>query len=81
MSMTPEQARAAIAAALHQIVPDAEVDALPDDRSLREAFELDSLDFLSFVEQLAARAGRRIDEEDYPRLRTMASGIALLSQT
>ncbi len=79
-TMTPEQARAAVAASLRQIVPDADFDSLADDRPLRDALELDSLDFLSFVELLSKRAGRRIDEDEYPRLRTMGTSIELLSQ-
>jgi acyl carrier protein len=79
--MTPEQARAAVAESLHLIVPDADLESLPDERPLRDALELDSLDFLSFVELLSKRAGRRIDEEEYPRLRTMGSSIELLTHT
>jgi acyl carrier protein len=79
MTMTPEQARAAVAESLHQIVPDADLESLADESPLRDALELDSLDFLSFVELLSKRAGRRIDEEEYPRLRTMRSCIELLT--
>lgn len=79
MTMTPDEARAAVAESLRRIVPDADFETLPDDRPLRDALELDSLDFLSFVELLSKRAGRRIDEEEYPRLRTMASSIELLA--
>lgn len=78
--MTPEQARAAVAESLRQIVPDADLEGLPDERPLRDALELDSLDFLSFVELLSKRTGRRVDEEEYPRLRTMGSTIELLTQ-
>jgi acyl carrier protein len=81
MTMTTEQARAAVAESLHQIVPDADLASLPDDRPLREALELDSLDQLSFVELLSKRAGRRIDEEEYPRLRTMGSCVELLTSS
>jgi acyl carrier protein len=79
MTMTPDEARTAVAESLHRIVPDADFETLADDRPLRDALELDSLDFLSFVELLSKRAGRRIDEEEYPRLRTMASSIELLA--
>lgn len=79
MTMKPDEARAAVAASLRQIVPDADLESLSDERPLRDALELDSLDFLSFVELLSKRAGRRIDEEEYPRLRTMGSSIDLLT--
>jgi acyl carrier protein len=78
--MSPDQARAAVTESVRQIVPDADLASIPDDRPLREALELDSLDLLSLVELLSKRAGRRIDEDEYPRLRTMASCIELLTQ-
>ncbi|MFD8496359.1 acyl carrier protein [Amycolatopsis sp. NPDC059657] len=57
----------------------AELSALPPDDDLREAFELDSMDFLTFVERLAGTTGIRIEEDDYPRLRTMNSTIEFLA--
>lgn len=72
-------ARAAVAAAVRAIVPDADLETLDDDELLREAFELDSLDFLSFVEGLSTRTGIRIEEADYPRLATMADSVAFLT--
>ena len=76
--MNPQQARDHVDRALRQVVPDADLDALGPDQPLRDALELDSLDFLSFVEQLSAAGGTRIDEEDYPRLRTVDSCVQLL---
>ncbi len=46
---------------------------------LRDEFELDSLDFLSFVEQLSTRAQVRIDESDYPALATLGSSAAFVA--
>ena len=42
------------------------------------AFELDSLDFLTFVELLSGATGRPIPEADYPQLRTLNSCVSLL---
>ena len=72
MSITPEEARSIVARAVRKIVPDADVEGLPEDADLRRTFELDSLDFLSFVELLVADSGVRIDEDDYPELTTVA---------
>ena len=77
-TLTQQQARDAVGAAVLRIVPDAEIDTLDDDESVRDAFELDSMDFLSFVELLSAGSGVRIDEEDYPRLTTMADCVDFL---
>ena len=77
--MTRTQARQAIEEVLREIAPDADVDNLPPDASLRDWIELDSLDFLNFVEALGKRSGLRIDEDDYPQLATMASGAEFLA--
>jgi acyl carrier protein len=78
MSITAEEARAMVARAVRKIVPDADVEGLPEDADLRRTFELDSLDFLSFVELLVGDSGVRIDEDDYPELTTTAGCADLL---
>ena len=80
MTTTPAQARTMVGAAVLRIVPDADVDAVSPDADLRQTFELDSLDFLSFVELLTQQSGVRIDEDDYPELATMASTQAFLAR-
>ena len=71
MSISQDDARDMVARAVRRIVPDAEVGAVPSDADLRRTFELDSLDFLSFVEMLVTDSGVRIDEDDYPELATL----------
>jgi acyl carrier protein len=78
-TLSPSAARAAIAAAIRRIVPDADLDALADDDPIRTELELDSLDFLSFVELLSDATGVRIDETDYPELATLARAVAFLT--
>ena len=77
--MTPEQAERLVRIVLHEVAPDADLDALDPDADLREALELDSLDFLQVVELLSERSGVRIDEEDYPRLRTLSTAVQLFA--
>lgn len=72
-------ARAAIHEALRGFASEGELNSLGPDENLREALELDSLDFLSFVERLSAATGHRIEEDDYGRLTTMRSGIEFLT--
>ena len=79
MSITAEDTRELVGTAVRRIVPDADIDALDPDADLRQTFELDSLDFLSFVELLSQRSGVRIDEEDYPELRTLNTVAAFLA--
>ena len=78
--LSTDDARGAIAAALLRIVPDADPAGLPDEAPIRAELELDSLDFLSFVELLSGATGVRIDEADYPQLVSMSSGIAFLTR-
>jgi acyl carrier protein len=76
--MTDEEARAIIEDEIRHIVPDADFAEMTDDAELREELELDSLDFLVLIERLCLRAHCRIDESDYPALRSMGGGIRLL---
>ncbi|MFD2078523.1 acyl carrier protein [Actinopolymorpha cephalotaxi] len=77
--MTPEEARGVVLAALRQTAPEVDVGKLDPDAPLRETVELDSLDFENFVVQLSEGAGRRIEEDDYPRLATMTECVRFLA--
>ena len=79
MTLSPAQADALVVTAVRRIVPDADFTGLSPDADLRRTFELDSLDFLGFVELLVKETGIRIDEDDYPDLTTMASCRRLLT--
>ncbi|MGN6634583.1 MAG: hypothetical protein ACTHJ6_03840, partial [Oryzihumus sp.] len=48
---------------------------------LRDAYELDSLDFLALAETLSAGRGARIDEEDYPELVSVDSCLRFLTRS
>lgn len=78
--MTPEQARQYVEDALGRVAPDARLRDIPPDADLRDLFELDSLDFLSYVECLSDASGRRIDEDDYPEITTMAGAAGFLAR-
>ncbi|MFE1441117.1 acyl carrier protein [Streptomyces sp. NPDC058739] len=60
-----------VKASLSRVVPDADLGALGPDEAFREALEMDSLDFLSFIEVLGERCGLRIEDEDTPHLTTL----------
>jgi hypothetical protein len=78
--VTADAARRAVERAILRIVPDADLASIPDDVPFRPELELDSLDFLSFVELLIGSTGVRIDESDYPRLTTMDSCVQFLTR-
>jgi acyl carrier protein len=79
-TLSADQARGAVRDAIRKIVPDADFESLGEDAPFRSELELDSLDFLSFVEQLSAATGLRIDEDDYPDLVSMATSVAFLTR-
>jgi acyl carrier protein len=78
--MSPDEARAIVADALHQVAPEIDIEAVERDADFRDTVELDSLDFLNFVEILSERTGRRIDEDDYPDLATFDGCVKFLSR-
>ncbi|GAA4134228.1 acyl carrier protein [Streptomyces coelicolor] len=61
-----------------QVVPDADLAALGPDDAFRDALEMDSLDFLSYIELLGERTGVRIDDADAPRLTTLSGSADFL---
>ena len=77
--MTRDEAQRAVLEAIRRIVPDADFENLGPEDKLRETFELDSLDFMSFVEFLSNRSGLPIPEDDYERLVSLASCTDYLS--
>ncbi|HET8560749.1 MAG TPA: phosphopantetheine-binding protein [Marmoricola sp.] len=78
-TVAPEEARRAVLDAIRRIVPDADFDGVDDTTRLRTEFELDSLDFLSFVELLVEATGRPIGEGDYDSLQTLGSAVDFLA--
>ena len=69
--MTPEGSRALVLDLLVQIAPDVEIDGLDEDRDMRRALDLDSLDFQTLVERVAEDTGVQIPETDYAQVRSL----------
>jgi acyl carrier protein len=62
------------------IAPEADLSTVRDDEDLREALDLDSMDFLNFVIGLGQRSGMMIPESDAPRLHTLRGLVAYFSR-
>lgn len=71
--------RALVAEVLAGIAPEADLAAVSDTQDLREALDLDSMDFLNFVIGLAQRSGVQIPEADTPKLISLRGIVAYLS--
>jgi acyl carrier protein len=78
--MNEAQIRTQVADILAGIAPEADLSQVADDEDLREALDLDSMDFLNFVIALGERTGRRIPEADTGLLHTMQGLLAYLSK-
>lgn len=77
--MNEPDIRALAADVLGGIAPEAELSSVGDNEDLREALDLDSMDFLNFVIGLSQRSGRSIPEADYPRLFTLRGLVDYLA--
>jgi len=63
---------------LNNIAPEANIAAVDPAADLREAIDIDSMDFLNFVTALNHRIGIDIPEIDYPKLFTLSGMMAYL---
>ncbi|HSJ96254.1 MAG TPA: acyl carrier protein [Myxococcota bacterium] len=77
--MSAEQIRDAVLAALGDVAPEADLAALAPGAELRDALDLDSMDFLGFVQRLAVATGVEVPEQDYAQLATLEGCIAYLA--
>lgn len=77
--MDPARIRSLAAQVLAGIAPEADLATVGDHEDLREALDLDSMDFLNFVIGLSRLSGRPIPEADAPRLFTLAGIVDYLS--
>ena len=63
---------------LGNIAPEMDLRKLDPGADLREALDIDSMDFLNFVIAVHHRLGVNIPELDYPKLMTLDSAAAYL---
>ena len=78
--MKESEIRTLVAEVLAGIAPDADLATVGDDEDLREALDLDSMDFLNLVTGLNQRSGVAIPQADYPKLYTLRGIVAHLAR-
>jgi acyl carrier protein len=78
--MKDTETRTVIFDILAGIAPEADPASIAGDEDLREALDLDSMDFMNFVVALHERTGIDIPEADYPKLRTLNGAINYLGR-
>ncbi len=78
--MNTEEIHAAIIEERGDIAPDVDARTIDANADLREALDIDSMDFLNFVTALHQNLGIDVPERDYPRLFTLNSAVAYLRE-
>ena len=76
--MTREEVRTAILNIISDIAPDEDLGSINDEETLRDQFDLDSMDFLDIVMELRKRFNLEVPETDYPNLATIKSCVEYL---
>jgi acyl carrier protein len=77
--MTRDEIRAAVLRHLGNIAPEADLEHLQPDVSLRDQLDLDSMDILNFVIALHKEFHVDIPEKDYTKLATLDGCIEYLA--
>ncbi len=78
--MTRDEIKAALAEEMGRIAPEVEFDDVDPDDDLRDAFEIDSMDFLTLMTALHKRLGVSIPEADYGRMGSVNRATAYLAE-
>lgn len=65
---------------LNNIAPEVDLAGVDLKADLREAIDIDSMDFLNFITAIHHRTGIDIPETDYPKLATLAGIYAYLEE-
>lgn len=76
--MNERDVRELVVEVLSGIAPDGDFESLDPERSFRAQLDLDSLDFMAFVERLSERTGAPIHEDEYPLADTLDGCVELL---
>ena len=69
--MTEDEIRKVLREELENIAPEMDIEKLDASADLREALDIDSIDFLNFVTAIHKRLGIDVPELDYPKLFTL----------
>ena len=76
--MSPAEVRGALLAEIERLAPETDLERLDTARPLRDQVDLDSMDWLNFLEILEERLKVEIPEAHYERLGTLDEMVAYL---
>jgi acyl carrier protein len=77
--MTRDEIRGAVVAALTGVAPEIDPSRVQPDEPFRDAYDLDSMDFLNFVIGVHTRLGVDVPEADYGKLATLNQAVTYLA--
>jgi acyl carrier protein len=78
--MTEDEIRKVLQEELGNIAPEMDIEKLDPSADLREALDIDSIDYLNFITAVHQRLGVDVPELDYPKLFTLNSAVSYLAQ-
>jgi acyl carrier protein len=76
--MSDIDVRKALQEELNNIAPEVDMASVDPTADLREAIDIDSMDFLTFITAIHHRLGIDIPEVDYPKLVTLDGAITYI---
>ena len=77
--MTDIDIRKVVEDELNNIAPEVDMASVDPAADLREALDIDSMDFLNFITAIDHRLGIAIPEIDYPKLVTLKGAVAYIA--
>ena len=77
--MNDEKLRTLIVDVLRKVAPEADLHSLDPDRSFRDQFGIDSIDYLNMIMAIEEKLKLRIAECDYPKLSSLKGCMAYLA--
>jgi acyl carrier protein len=77
--MTREELRQVVLEALAAVAPEIDLKTIDPRTSLRDQYDLDSVDFLNFIVAIHTAIGFDIPEVDYPKLSTLDGCLTYLA--
>jgi acyl carrier protein len=78
MTETDADIRKVVQEELANIAPEVDFATVDPSADLREAIDIDSMDFLNFIAALHTRLGVNVPELDYPKLITLDGAVKYL---
>ncbi len=76
--MSDPDIRTVVQEELNNIAPEIDIATVDPAADLREALDIDSMDFLNFIAAIHRRLGVDIPERDYPKLITLDGAVGYL---